>query len=50
MINAPPVELTSRAGNALRMMTDRAYAHKDATKARVDLESRVTTGSSILKP
>jgi NADPH:quinone reductase len=27
-----------------------AYALKDAAKAHADLESRVTTGASILKP
>lgn len=34
----------------LHVPINRAYALKDAAKAHTDLESRVTTGSSVLKP
>ena len=34
----------------LVFVTSHAYALKDAQKAHRDLESRVTTGSGILKP
>ena len=34
----------------LRVPINRAYALKDAAKAHIDLESRVTTGASVLKP
>ena len=34
----------------LHVPINHAYALKDATKAHTDLESRVTTGASILKP
>lgn len=37
-------------GGTLRVMINHAYALKDAAKAHADLESRVTTGASILKP
>jgi NADPH2:quinone reductase len=34
----------------LHIPINRAYALKDAAKAHIDLESRVTTGASVLKP
>ncbi|PYF03779.1 NADPH:quinone reductase-like Zn-dependent oxidoreductase [Rhodopseudomonas faecalis] len=37
-------------GGKLRIQINHAYALKDAAKAHIDLESRATTGASILKP
>jgi NADPH:quinone reductase len=34
----------------LHVPINHAYALKDAAKAHSDLESRITTGASILKP
>jgi NADPH2:quinone reductase len=34
----------------LHVPINHAYALKDAAKAHIDLESRKTTGASILKP
>jgi NADPH:quinone reductase len=34
----------------LHVPINHAYALKDASKAHIDLESRKTTGASILKP
>ncbi len=37
-------------GGTLHVPINHAYALKDAQKAHIDLESRMTTGASILKP
>jgi NADPH2:quinone reductase len=50
LIEGADALFTAVLNGTLHVPINHAYALKDAVKAHTDLESRVTTGSSILKP
>lgn len=50
LIDGADALFTAVLNGTLHVPINHAYALKDAAKAHADLESRVTTGSSILKP
>jgi NADPH:quinone reductase len=50
LVEAADALFAAIISGTLHVPINRAYALKDAAKAHADLEARVTTGSSILKP